>query len=67
MNIGQSIGSTIVGIVLDAHGPAAGLALPMMACAVSIPLIALSALSARRGFATSRQERVRMAGEKRRV
>ncbi len=50
VNIGQSIGSTIVGIVLDAHGPAAGLALPMMACAVSIPLIALSALSARRGL-----------------
>lgn len=49
VNIGQSIGSTIVGIVLDAHGPAAGLALPMMACAVSIPLIALSAVSARRG------------------
>lgn len=49
VNIGQSIGSTIVGVVLDHAGPNAGLALPMAACAVSIPLIALAALSARRG------------------
>lgn len=49
VNIGQSIGSTIVGVVLDHAGPNAGLALPMVACAVSIPLIALAALSARRG------------------
>lgn len=48
VNIGQSIGSTIVGVVLDHAGPGAGLALPMVACAVSIPLIAVSALSARR-------------------
>ncbi len=48
VNVGQSIGSTVVGVVLDHAGPSAGLALPMVACAVSIPLIALSALSARR-------------------
>lgn len=49
VNIGQSIGSSIVGVVLDAHGPVAGLAMPMFATALSLPFIGIAAWSAKRG------------------